>query len=248
METIALFQTVKKRSYQLILTTKNLVSPSVWDSKTRIERQSQQNMLMWFLPLFLTLLNACTPTQELSPVEAQTLAQAAWQQPWQGSWELSWPESPVAGPIIFAAWQNEAGQQRRYEILEAGVPSLVGLVYINDGQTATIFNRFAADRPRFVGDVALPFSPLSHAFDQVSMTLTRPPLSAQQTVIALPNRAGRQLTLTYSATEALTLWLDPTTNLIWQAAFESPDIRFTLIARTLEPLPQPHPQLFSTQP
>lgn len=184
----------------------------------------------------------------MDPVEAQTTAQAAWEQAWHGAWELAWREAPLPGSIIFEAWQTEAGRQRRYEILEADVPGLVGLVYVNDGQEATIFNRLDPTEPATHGGATLPFSPLTAAFQQVAALLAETPRSATQETISLPQGPGLQITLIYPQERRLVLRLDMTANLILQARVEAPATRFVLVARSLEPLTEPHPRLFERGP
>ena len=197
-----------------------------------------------FILLLLALLSACNAPQTLAPDQAHGLAISAWQRGWHGVWALNWQESPIVGPIIFEAWQTEAGQQRRYEILESDVPALVGLTYINDGEMAIHFNRLEPTAPAATGGPNLPFSPLSDAFDKITALLAKTPQSAQRQAIDLPQGPGLQLTLTYPEKQVLTLWLDITNNLIIQANLEAPETHFTLSARSLEGLSNPHPKLF----
>lgn len=194
-----------------------------------------------FLPFFLV---TCSSTVTIDQIAAQALAQSAWEQPWHGTWELTWREAPLPGSIIFEGWRTEDGGQQRLEILEAEVPSLIGLVYINDGHTARYFNRLEPAVPTTSGEATLPFSPLTDAFDAVTKLLDEPSQSARQRPLALPQGSGLELTLTYPQTQTLTLWLDTTNNLIVKADLDAPATHLSLIARTLEPLTNPHPDLF----
>ena len=195
------------------------------------------------LTLLLSLI-ACAPAQPLDPATAQAMAQSAWELGWHGNWELTWRDAPLPGAIIFEGWQTEGRAQRRFEILEAEVPGLIGLVYINDGRRARYFNRLEPAIPTTAGEPTLPFSPLTDAFDLATKYLAEQPLSARQRPLALPQGPGLELPLTYSQGQTLTLWLDTTANLIVKASLDSPDARLTLIARALEPLARPHPHLF----
>lgn len=198
----------------------------------------------WILFLVVSAY-ACTTLTPLDPLTAQSTAQSAWKQSWHGTWELTWPASPITGPIIFEGWHDETLVQRRYEILEANTPSLIGLTYINDGTLAQHFNRLEPTVPPASGDSTLPFSPITDAFDKISALLAQPPQSATQKAIELPQGPGLELTVNYAQSQTLTLWLDTTHNLITKATLESPNTRITLVARTLVPLNDVHPDLFS---
>jgi len=189
----------------------------------------------------LLLLAACTAVQPVDPASAQLQARSAWQRPWRGVWELSWPQAPLSGSIVFEGWQTESGFQRRYEILEASVPSLVGLAYINDGVSATYYNRLDAADPVTDAAQTLPFSPISDALTAVDILLAQAPQSAKR------QAAGDsiiELTLSYIEGQSLTLWLDTQTNLIIRVELQSANTELTMAARSLEPLLTPHPKLF----
>jgi hypothetical protein len=198
----------------------------------------------WLYLTVLFFLSACTPIQPIDPDTVQVMAQSAWEQAWHGTWELTWREAPLPGSIIFEGWRTEGGGQQRLEILEAQVPSLIGLAYINDGQTARYFNRLEPAIPTTSGDATLPFSPLTDVFDTVTKLLDGSPQSARQRPLTLPQGPGLELTLTYPQTQTLTLWLDTTNNLIIKADLDAPATHLSLIARTLELLVNPHPNLF----
>jgi len=191
-----------------------------------------------------TLLAACVSAAPTDPATAQITAQTAWDQGWHGIWELTWSESPISGSIVFEGWRTKSGQEQRFEILEASVPKLVGLVYINDGKTGQYFNRLEPADPATISGPTLSFSPLSDAFAQITRLLTEPPQSARQRALALPQGPGLQLTFIYPHEQILTLWLDTTNDLILKVSLESPSTHLNLIARTLEPLSAPHPDLF----
>jgi hypothetical protein len=195
------------------------------------------------LPVCL-ILAACTPTQTLDPAEVQTRLQSAWTQGWHGQWELVWPEAPYVGSVIFEGWQTDNGGQRRYEILEAELPAFVGLTYLNDGQSARYFNRLDPTVALTSGEADMPFQPITTALDRITRQLAEIPETVRQQPIDLPGGPGLELTLSYTAEQSLTLWLDPQTNLILKADLKTSTDHITLIARSLAPLVEPHPQLF----
>lgn len=211
-----------------------------WDAVS-VVRWSVSLLLVWLL------LAACRPETPVDPVAAQLTAQTAWHRAWRGTWSLTWPAAPLPEALVFAAWQTESGLQRRYEILEAGTPGLVGQVYVNDGRQAAHYNRFLPDRPATLGSAALPFSPISSAFETISSYLATPPEAAHQERIDLPQGPGRKLTLFYPQEQVLTLWLAEDDNLIVRVELVGSDTELTLVARTLTPLTDPHPRLFAVE-
>jgi len=188
-------------------------------------------------------LTACaSPAAAPNPNALQAELRAAWGQAQHGQWSLQWAQSPLPGPIIFEAWLTEAGGRQRFEILEADAPGWVGLVYINDGVTATWFNRLE-DAPSGRGPAAdLPFAPVSHAWGRVGSLLAGQPQSA---------RTGRsrgdpvqKISLVYPGGETLTAWLNTQTGFVVRVEITGPAIGLTLAARLVEPLPAPPPDLF----
>ena len=194
-----------------------------------------------------SFLISCAATELINPAEAQVQAQAAWRQGWQGQWSIDWEESPIAGSLVFEGWQTADSRQQRFEILEAGQPHLVGLVYLNNGSSAAYFNRLEPAVPTTTGPPSLPFSPITDALDQISRHLSDPPQSARQQPITLPSGAALEWTFTYPQNQQLTLWLDTTSNLIVRAYLEAPNTHLTLTARRLDRLTHPHPNLFQLE-
>jgi hypothetical protein len=192
----------------------------------------------------LILLAACNASQPVDPASAQRQAQSAWQQAWHGAWELTWPQSPLSGPLTFEAWFTEGGQQTRFEILEAPVPSLIGLVYVNNGASAGYYNRLQPGAVVSSTTQTLPFSPLSQAFQIIDHLLTQPPQSAQLQQAGPSNSPITKITLTYAGEKILNLWLNPQTNLVIRVHLKTPDTELALTARSVEPLGAPHPKLF----
>jgi hypothetical protein len=195
--------------------------------------------LYLFLALFL--LTACATAQSVDPLSAQLEAQNAWQQPWRGVWELNWTQSPLPGPLVFAGWQPESGAQRRYEILEAPLASLVGMTYVNNGLSAATYNKLEPDIPVVTATQTLPFSPISDSLVIIDTLLVQTPQSAKEQTAG---GAITQFTLHYPQGERLSLWLNTQNNLIIRIELRSQNANLTLAARSLEPLPAPHPKLF----
>ncbi len=194
-----------------------------------------------YLFLVFFLLTACASAQPVNPLAVQQQAQTAWRQPWRGVWELNWRQSPLPGPLVFAGWHTESGAQRRYEILEAPLASLIGMTYVNDGLLATTFNKLEPDIPVVTATQTLSFSPVSDSLAIVDTLLAHPPQSAKE------QAAGgdiTQFTLHYPQGERLFLWLNTQNNLIIRIELHSANTDLTLAARQLEPLPAPHPRLF----
>ncbi|MEM7032999.1 MAG: hypothetical protein AAF629_25840 [Chloroflexota bacterium] len=191
---------------------------------------------------------ACATPQTLESQAAQGMAQSALAQPWHGTWELDWQEAPIVAPIIFIGWQTEQGVQRRFEILEAPIPSMVGLTYINDSQTSHLFNRLEPEQPLITDDLTMGFSPITDAFTQVAIWLAKPPQSVTQRTVATPHGDGLELTFHYPQDMVLTLQMVQSLNLINQINITGPSINLTLIARSIERLDKPHPELFKVIP
>ncbi len=184
-----------------------------------------------YLFLVFFLLTACASAQPVDPLSTQLEAQTAWQQPWRGVWELNWVQSPLPGPLVFAAWQTKSGAQRRCEILEAPVASLVGMTYVNDGLSTTIFNKLEPDIPVVSATQTLPFSPISNSLTIVDALLAQTPQSAEEE----PAKGGiTRFTLHYPQGESLALWLNAQNNLIIRLELHSAKANFTLAARLME--------------
>ncbi len=194
-----------------------------------------------YLLLVFFLLTACASAQSVDPLSAQPEAQNAWQQSWRGVWELNWTQSPLPGPLVFAGWQTESGAQRRYEILEAPLASLVGMTYVNNGLSAATFNKLEPDIPVVTATQTLPFSPISDSLVIIDTLLVQTPQSAKKQTAG---DAITQFTLHYPRGERLSLWLNTQNNLIIRIELHSATADLTLAARSLEPLPAPHPKLF----
>jgi hypothetical protein len=90
---------------------------------------------------------------------------------------------------------------------------------------------------------AMDLSP-SRPLPLISTQLAEPPQSAQQQPIDLPGGPALEIRLDYGGEQLLTIWLDTQNNLILKADLNSPTDQLTLIARSLEPLADPHPDLF----
>jgi len=195
-----------------------------------------------YLFLVFFLLTACASAQSsVDPLFAQQEAQTAWQQPWRGVWELNWTQSPLPGPLVFAAWRTESGAQQRCEILEAPVASLVGMTYVNNGLAAKTFNKLEPDVPVVSATQTLSFSPISDALTIVNALLAQTPQSAEEEPAG---DAITRFTLRYPQGDRLSLWLNTQNNLIIRIELRSAKADFTLAARSLEPLPAPSPKLF----
>lgn len=179
--------------------------------------------------ILLPGLSACQADVALDPNETQRTLQAAWTQAQQGTWDLHWENAPVPGNLIFEAWRYT--DQRRYEILAANAPDLVGLVYVDDGDSTGYLNRLRPDNPQRVQGHDLPFSPISDAFDVIDTTLATPPQAARQ------QGATHTYELTYENGSTLRLRLNEA-GLIWWLAFDNKAAEFTLTARQVVPLAQ----------
>lgn len=186
-----------------------------------------------WIGLLISLIACAGPS--VAPAEAQRQAAQAWAQAQHATFTLTWPQSPLSGPIVFEAWFTANRQQRRFEILQAPAPNLVGLVYISNGVSAGYANRLTPIPP-VTGADTLPFSPLSDVLAVVDHLLAQPAQSARQ--------SAHTVALIYPAGEKLTLTLNPQTGLITQIALSNSDQAFTLVAQSPEPLAQTPPNLF----
>ncbi len=197
------------------------------------------------LIVLVAILTACTSYEHAPPDITQELVQNAWQQSWHGTWDLVWADSPVPGSIIFVAWHSEDKHQRRYEILESHVPSLVGMMYRSNGKTAHICHRFAPHGASDLGLTnsaeSLSFSPITHAFEAVTQQLTYHPQTITQKIID-DNIIEYQFT--YAKNSYLIAWLDMDKNLITSVNLHTPQASFNLVARSLEPLPESYKPIF----
>jgi hypothetical protein len=191
-------------------------------------------------PLALLGLGACLgPGRALIDVGD---LQAAWQRDQHVIWEVDWPEAPLAGPLVVEAWQS--GPRRRYEILEATTPSLIGDALVTDGETAWFFNRFEAGLSAVPAAEAR-FSPLADALALVSRQLAESAGSSEDRGReVLPTGAARHWRLIYDEQTLLDLWLDEQSRLIARVRFRSETADFRLLARHIEPLTEIPPGLF----
>ncbi len=195
--------------------------------------------------IILLTLPACATAPSLDLERTQDKLLAAWHSDRHGVWDLKWSNAPIAESIIFEAWQ--VGEKRRYEILEATAPDLVGLVYINDGYLAQHYNRLKEGPQTTLPAAQLPFSPISHAFDLVTEQLSRSPQSIEQVRVPQTNDPLEIYRLHYPSDQTLTLWLDSVQNQIIKLQLDQAHHTLTLTARsltTLTTLTELHPRLF----
>ena len=146
----------------------------------------------------------------------------------------------IKGAIIFEAWHFE--NEVRYEILEAPLADLVGLVYVKNKNQAFQYNRLKS--PEQFQQISGPprFSPLSDAF-----SLTESYLFAEKAHAAsLSDQDDSQAVyeLQFEQGVFLRFWLDQAEEKVFRLHFRGADQNFSLAARSLEPLAVPHPRLF----
>ena len=180
--------------------------------------------------LFLLLLTACGAAQTVSPAEAQSRVRAAWGADTHGVWALQWRQMPLGGSVVFEAWT--AGRARRFEILEAPSPALVGLVYVNDGSAAVIFNRLEESVPLVRGDGSLPFSPVTDALAAVDLLLAQSP----QTVSARAEGSITRYTFGWADGQSAKIWLDEQSARVVRLEIHTAADDITLAARSVSPL------------
>lgn len=192
--------------------------------------------LLMILMAAFAACNAKADDLLLAPLEIPQ----AWAQGWHGVWELQWSAMPVPGPVVFEGWVTENRARQRYEILEADVPSLVGLAYVNDGSAAIIFNRLEETVPPERGGGDMPFSPVTDALAKVDRTL------AQLPAVAQIRRAGTLSRVDFSPApgEAASVWVDETCGCVIRVTVHTSDSDFVLAARSMTKLDVPQPHLF----
>lgn len=184
-----------------------------------------------FCVLFFPMLAACGTMPPVSPAEAQARVQSAWQTDAHGVWELQWRQMPLGGSVVFEGWMTTGRTAQRLEILEAPSPSLVGLVYVNDGSAAVVFNRLEESVPAVYGDASLPFSPVTDALTLIDRTLAQTP----QTVAV---RDGPSVRYTFDRAngQSVKIWLDETAARVVRIEIHTADNDLTLAARSVSPL------------
>jgi len=191
--------------------------------------------------LFFVLLTACGARQTVSPAAAQARVQSAWGADWHGTWELQWQQMPLNGSVVFEGWVSAGRTRRRYELLEAPSPALVGLVYVNDGSAAVIFNRLEESVSATRGDAALSFSPVTDALARVDRVLAQPP----QTVSARADGGITRYTFGWANGHSVKIWLDEALVRVVRIEIRTGDDSLTLAARTVSPLGAVPPGLFA---
>ncbi len=196
---------------------------------------------IWVLcVLFFSLLTACGTTIPVSPAEAQTRVQSAWRADARGEWELQWRQMPLNGSVVFEGWTTAGHAAQRLEILEAPSPSLVGLVYVNDGAAAVIFNRLEESVPRVYGDASLPFSPVTDALALIDRTLAQTP----QTV-AVRKGSPVRYTFGWANGQSAKIWLDESAARVVRVEIHTGRDDLTLAARSVLPLDNAPAGLFA---
>lgn len=160
--------------------------------------------------------------------------QAAWGRDQHAVWEVDWPAAPLPGPVVVEAWQS--GARRRFEVLEAAAPALIGETLVSDGQTGWLFNRFETDLTAVEAAEAR-FSPLDDALALVTRQLGRDPRRVTPLGRAtLPSGLARGWQLAFDSGATLDLWLLEQEGLVGQVRLTGPQASFRLRARQVEPL------------
>ncbi len=195
------------------------------------------------LGLSVFFVASCANAHPVDPADAQARIKIAWEQPWHGTWELDWKQAPLPGPIVFEGWVTENAQKRRFEILEAPVPQMVGQVYVNDGVAVAYSNRLEEAMPVTVAGPDSPFSPVSDALDMVGRFLAQTPQSVEQRGSTRADPIV-QYAFKYSAGQTLSVWLDLQHKRIVRVRLRAPGTSLTLAARSMESLFAPRPGLF----
>lgn len=167
---------------------------------------------------------------------------AAWGRDQHAVWEVDWPAAPLPGPVVVEAWRS--GPRRRYEVLEAAAPALIGETLVSDGQTAWLFNRFDTDLEAVEAADAR-FSPLDDALALVTGQLGREVGSVTPLGRAtLPSGPARGWRLAFDGGATLDLWLLEQEGLVGEVRLAGPQASFRLTARQVEPLHDPPAGLF----
>ncbi len=192
----------------------------------------------------IMLLTACRTASPVSPAGAQTDMARIWRRGTHGVWELQWNRPPLAAPVVFEAWLTENRAQQRLEILEAPVPALVGLAYVNDGAAAVIYSRLEATVPPVTGDAALPFSPVTDALARVDRLLADAPPAAT----LRRDGAVARYEFQTAAVGSAAVWVDETCGCLLRVTIRSDTETFTLAARSVTPLGTLPPRLFEPLP
>ena len=189
----------------------------------------------------LLALGACATSRPLAPTAAQQRLADAWHADHHAVWELNWSAVPLGGPVTVETWQ--AGPRYRYEILEAPAPTLVGQSLVFDGQTAWRYNRL---EPPAVFEPASPaLAPVTELFAQIERLLATPAESAAQNGAHIDGRAALQTRLVFASGDTLVMWQATDTGLPLKVELQTGAQTASLRARTVEPLPNPPPELFS---
>ena len=184
---------------------------------------------------------ACAPAKTVEPETARQTATLAWQTDRQTVWELDWPNAPLGGSLTVETWQ--AGRRYRYEILEAAAPALVGQSLAFDGQNGWLYNRL--NPPKTFAPTRPTLSPVTDAYGVINHLLDTPPQSATQETAAVNAAPAQKISLTYATGDSLAVWLDEKTGLPLKVTFSAGRQQATLLARSVEKLVNPPPELFS---
>ncbi len=197
---------------------------------------------MRFLALFFlySFLTACAAAPSLPADQAQQRVAGVWHTHQHTVWVLDWPATPVGGAVTVETWR--AGDQYRYEILEAVAPALIGEMLVVDGQTAWQTNRFDDEPSLALESPSLP--PVSDAFLLVERLVALPPQSATQETVQTVHGAAQKISVRYANGHHLTLWQDEISALPVKIVVSTGQSQLTLTARAFEPLVDPPKSLF----
>jgi outer membrane lipoprotein-sorting protein len=195
----------------------------------------------FFLAGAALLLTGCAAAVPIEPAPAQQLIRQAWQAHQHAVWDIDWPAAPVGGPVAAEIWQ--AGPRRRIEILEAPAPALIGQALVTDGHSTWLLNRLALNsQPPLTATQLAPVTPL---IELVNRQLAQPAQTAASQAGQINDIPARQITLIFADETRLSLWLDNKTNLPLQLILTDGAQSAKIRARSVAPLPQPPPELFS---
>lgn len=199
--------------------------------------------------MLLAALPACAAAQPLDAAQARATVLAAWQANQHAVWELNWPNSPVAGPITVETWRAgncARGNCARYEILEAEAPALVGQSLVVAGPQSWQFNRLEAAEPTLATYPEL--APVTPAITLINRLLANTPAAATLERARVNTVWADKISLQFKTGDRLVFFVETATGLPVQIEFAAGEQSGRIRARSVEPLPQPPPELFRPAP
>ncbi len=199
--------------------------------------------------VFLIVAAGCGYSSLPAGADLMARSRQAWQGDWHGVWQIEWSGAPVRGPLVAEVWHMADGRLR-IETLEVPVPTLSGLVLVQNGKANSLYSM--RDNQVEPGPPGRPLRiPLiSDALDTMDWLFDR--LEGATLVVAgherLESGPATHLKITLSNGDRAVLWINDETGLPARLQMNSATWGEAIFsARALNRLEGPHPGLFDIE-